>query len=293
MAFSEKRKHHKRKKKVANIVSFDEDDVTTSSSPGSSITSPSASSTRSFDLAAHPIKAAGRKKEGFSLARQGSAGALLSGSLPSDAAGFLGRNDKTSSSKTHARNSSMGSLALEKEVSAEGAVGGIVLPSPDAAGLSITASSSLPAAASSVSKETSHKVPIGSEGASNISVLHTRVGVRNQTENTQSDTLPGTSRQDNSPKDYAFSSGYATQSSDSSQDLPPGRVTSVAGALDKLIDTDADSAAVVRAHSDHILSLRGADDDAATKRDMFHSSSRSRVKDSFGLKQLDTGSLIR
>ena len=211
----EKRKIHKKKKKIANIVSFEEDDEGISSSPGSSITSPSSGSIRSFDLGVHSVRSGGRRKEGFSLARQGSTGTLTVGSVPSH--GFT-------TNKTHMRNSSMGSLDYGKKT--EGAVGGGVLPRQGStSSLPINASQStslLPAAQIDANPP---NVPILSQADSSVplsqqteasSALDREGGAIHKQPSNDS------SKSDGSRKAYAFSSGYATQSSDSSQDLPPG-----------------------------------------------------------------------
>ena len=171
----------------------------------------------------HSVKSGGRRKEGFSLATQGT---LTVGSLPSH--GFT-------TNKTHMRNSSMGSLDYGKKT--EGAVGGGgVLPrQASTSSLPINASQStslLPAAQIDANPP---NVPIVSQANSGVpsnqqteasSALSNKGGdIHKQTSNdsSRSDGSGLTLHEETaSRKAYAFSSGYATQSSDSSQDLPPG-----------------------------------------------------------------------
>ncbi len=256
---SEKRKLHKKKKKIAQIVSFDEDDGI-SSSPGSSVTSPGATSTRSFDLSSrairssastgsfdtlsHAVRPSGHKK-GSSLARKGSTGAI-SGSLPTG--GFVSVKGETtgpgpdSGNKTHTRNFSAGNELT-------GEIGALSLPMPKHG-----SSSSLPCVGSKVEGK-SPQVPskeIGSIPArQNRSAKDTRTLPNNEGVSSSKPNVPSaldiqgavvrkqpsnesTRSEDsfgNSPptdsaarkQQHALSSGYGTQSSDSSQDWPPVR----------------------------------------------------------------------
>ena len=165
----------------------------------------------------HSVRSGGRRKEGFSLATQGT---LTVGSLPSH--GFT-------TNKTHMRNSSMGSLDYGKK--SEGAVGGGgVLPrQASTSSLPINASQSTSLLPSAQIDTNPPNVPIVSQANSGVpSNQQTEASsgaIHKQTssDSSRSDGSGLTSHEETaSRKAYAFSSGYATQSSDSSQDLPPG-----------------------------------------------------------------------
>ena len=166
----------------------------------------------------HSVKSGGRRKEGFSLATQGT---LTVGSLPSH--GFT-------TNKTHMRNSSMGSLDYGKKT--EGAVGGGggVLPrQASTSSLPINTSQSTSLLPSAQIDTNPPNVPIVSQANSGVpSNQQTEASsgaIHKQTSNdsSRSDGSGLTAHEETaSRKAYAFSSGYATQSSDSSQDLPPG-----------------------------------------------------------------------
>ena len=227
------------------------------SSPGSSITSPSASSTRSFDLGVHPVRSGGRKKEGFSLARQGSAGTLTVGSLPSY--GF-------DSNKSHMRNSSMGSLEYLKKTES------VVLPRQ-------ASTSSLPNSATQLQSSESSEVPTLSQAnampPSQDFTLDRKGGaIHKQTSNDSSKS------DSSSRKAYAFSSGYATQSSDSSQDLAPGG----AG-----IEKSADSNSITQ-NEVPPQSLLEEDNSLNMQTEMLSPKDSAEAKH---LPKLDTGAIIR
>ena len=227
----------------------------------------------------HSVRSGGRRKEGFSLATQGT---LTVGSLPSH--GFT-------TNKTHMRNSSMGSLDYGKKT--EGAVGGGggVLPrQASTSSLPINTSQStslLPAA--QIDAKNLPNVPIVSQANSSVplnqqteasSALSSKGGaIHKQTSNdsSRSDGSSLTPHEETaSRKAYAFSSGYATQSSDSSQDLPP--------------DSAAVDDSLTLAQSDQ---LQSEDNSTKMQTELLPLKGFVVGKDPMNLPLLDTGAIVR